>query len=220
MRRRAIVGATVLAAIFALSAPAQVIEFESAGLKYKTLTRRGVTIMFAPLPPQVRGYAAIQVAVSNGSQDRVTIPPEQFEYKLADGTVVPASGAESVISSLIQRASRDDVIKLVTAYEAGLYGIVRFRSTNGYEKRRQAALAEVSSTKLKAAAAASAIAYIGEELRAGASTDGVVFFYTNGRSLEGGNLVVRAINEVFDFYVDEDRPTRHLELRSSDPPSR
>ena len=37
---------------------AQVIEFENRGLKYQTLTRNGVTIMFAPLATRVRSYAA------------------------------------------------------------------------------------------------------------------------------------------------------------------
>ena len=46
---------------------AQIIEFESGGLKYKTLTHNGVTIMFASLPTHVREYAILQVAISNGS---------------------------------------------------------------------------------------------------------------------------------------------------------
>ena len=45
----------------------QVLEFESGGLKYKALTRGGVTIMFAPLPTRVLGYTILQVAISNGS---------------------------------------------------------------------------------------------------------------------------------------------------------
>src|SRR3974390_1143583 len=45
---------------------AQAIRFESGGLQYQTLTRSGITIMFAELPVEVREYAVLQVAVSNG----------------------------------------------------------------------------------------------------------------------------------------------------------
>ena len=37
-----------------LAAPAQVIRFESGGLNYQTLSRGGLTAMFAHLPSQVR----------------------------------------------------------------------------------------------------------------------------------------------------------------------
>ncbi len=46
---------------------AQVIEFESNGLKYQTLTKNGLTIMVASLPSHVRQFTILQVAVSNGS---------------------------------------------------------------------------------------------------------------------------------------------------------
>lgn len=211
-----------MASVLSLGMPAivrsQVIEFESSGLKYRTLTKRGVTIMFAPLPAQVRGYAAVQVAVSNGSQDRVTISPLNFWYRFADGQLVQAGSAEAVVGELIERGSRGDVIKLVTAYEQGLYGIVRFRSTNGYESRRQAALAEVTNTRLKAAAAASAIAFTEEQLQPGASTDGVVFIPTQGRTLDRGWLIVKAVNEVFDFHLEEHLlPNKELQTRDSPP---
>jgi hypothetical protein len=62
------------------SASAQVIEFESGGLKYLTQTKNGVTVMFAQLPVQVREYAVIQVAVSNGSTNAWTVRPEDFAF--------------------------------------------------------------------------------------------------------------------------------------------
>ena len=37
---------------FLFSANAQLIEFESGGLKYQALTKDGLTIMVAPLPTQ------------------------------------------------------------------------------------------------------------------------------------------------------------------------
>ena len=65
------------------------------------------------------------------------------------------------------------VIMLVGVTGAALYGMTRLRPTNGYESRRQQYLAEVSSTRIKAAAAASAIALVQTKLVAGQSTDGV-----------------------------------------------
>lgn len=180
-------------------ASAQVIEFESGGLKYQTLTRRGLTIMYAHLPTQVRQWIILQVAVSNGSPAECTVQPERIEYRRKDGSVLRADTANFVIRSLMDRAGRNDVIRMVSAYELGLYGMQRFRSTNGYEQRRQAALAEVSSAKVKAAAAASAIAFVQTKLKPGESTDGAVFFPAAGKSLGAGRLVVTAGGEVFEF---------------------
>jgi hypothetical protein len=90
------------------------------------------------------------------------------------------------------------VIKLVTTYESAYYGISRMRSTNGYEQRRQAALAE-TSTKLKAAATASALALVTTKLAPGESTDGAVFFPTDGKALGPGHLEVRTNTDVFAF---------------------
>jgi len=50
----------------AASLPAQIIDFESNGLRYKTLTKSGVTVMFAYLPSRVKEYSIMQVSVSNG----------------------------------------------------------------------------------------------------------------------------------------------------------
>ena len=58
-------------------AHAQVIEFESGGLKYQTLTKNGVTVMFAHLPTHVHEYAILQIAISNGAQAPCTIRPEE-----------------------------------------------------------------------------------------------------------------------------------------------
>ena len=185
--------------LLAFSLPAQVLDFESNGLHYKTLTRNGFTIMFATLPSHVRDYSILQVAISNGSPISWTIKPEDFRYQRADGRLSPASSALSVVSGLIDKANRHDVIKLVSAYEAGVYGNTRFQSTNGYEVRRQNALAEVGSTRLKAAAAASAIALVPTRLTPGQSTDGAVFFPGNGKPLVPGKLVIHAAGEDFVF---------------------
>lgn len=182
-----------------LCLPAQVIEFESNGLRYKTLTRNGVTVMFADLPVHIRDYGVMQIAVSNGSPISWTIKPEDFTFRRDDGEVLQASPAQDVVVSFIKHSSRQDVIKLVSTYEAGLYGNTHMKSTNGYEARRQNALAEVSSARLKAGAAASAIVLAPIKLRSGESTDGAIFFPGAGKTLGSGHLVVRFAGETFDF---------------------
>jgi len=195
-------GVGVLAfALGVLRLQAQVIEFESNGLKYQTLTRSGVTIMFAVMPQHLHEYAIIQAAVSNGSAGPYIIRPEDFTYVRFDGSVVRGASAHNVIMMLGQKGSANDVIKLVTSYESAIYGNQKLKSTNGYEQRRQAAIA-MGSTRLKAAAAASAMAMVQTKLAAGESTDGAVFFPTDGKPLGPGRLVVRTNTDTFDFRSD------------------
>lgn len=193
---------TAVLLLAALAGWSQAIEFESGGLHYQTLTKNGLTIMFAHMPAHVRDYAILQLAVSNGSSSVHSIRPEDCAYKLQDGTLLRAAQARTVVDSFLHRASRNDVIKMVSTYELSLYGLSRFQSTNGYEQRRQSALAEVSSGKLKAAAAASAIAFVASKLTPGQSTDGAVFFPMSGRPVGPGKLVVSVGAEVFEFQPD------------------
>ncbi|HEY1239235.1 MAG TPA: hypothetical protein VGF16_01710 [Bryobacteraceae bacterium] len=192
---------TLVLALASSPALAQVIEFEQNGLKYQTLTKNGVTVMFAPLAPHIQGYAILQVSVSNGSAGPYIIKPENFFYLRGSGETIEASPARSVIDMLIEKGSRSDVIKLVATYETAFYGISRMRSTNGYEQRRQAALAE-TSTKLKAAATASALALVLTRLAPGESTDGAVFFPTDGKSLGLGHVEVRTNTDTFQFKTE------------------
>jgi hypothetical protein len=198
--RRQLTRALVLGAlILSLNGSAQVIEFESGGYRYQTLTRNGLTIMFASLPSLVTRYAVLQVAISNGSPVAHTLRPEDFVFHSADGSVLAGSQARSVVSEMVDKAGRGDVVKLVTAYEQSLYGNDKYKATNGYEQRRRYALAEVSSTKIKAAAAASAIAFVPTKLAPGESTDGAVFYQTNGKQLGAGTLRIRAAGSLFEF---------------------
>ena len=144
------------AALFVPIVSAQIIPFESNGLLYKTLTKGGVTVMFAYLPAHLREYSIMQVSLANGSPISWTVKPEDFSYRQPDGTVWQASPALSVVNNLLAKAGRHDVIKLVTTYERGVYGNEHMQTTNGYESRRQSALAEGVSARLKAGAAASA----------------------------------------------------------------
>ena len=182
---------------------AQVIDFESNGLHYKTLTRNGITVMFASLPVHIRDYDIMQIAISNGSPISWTVKPEDFSVRKTGGGAFQASPAVDVVNSFIKKSGRQDVIKLVSTYEAGLYGNTHVKSTNGYEVRRQNALAEVSSARLKAGAAASAIVLAPIKLRPGESTDGAIFFVGAGRNLGPGRLVVRIAGETFDFELAE-----------------
>ncbi len=179
--------------------PAQVIDFESNGLHYKTLTKGGMTVMFAYLPAHVKQYSIVQVSISNGSPVSWTVKPEDFSYKGQDGSVSQASPALSVVNTLLASASRHDVSKLVTTYENGLYGNIKMQTSNGYERRREDALAQGASARLRAGAAASAIALVATKLASGQSTDGAVFFATNGRLLGPGTMVVHAAGELFEF---------------------
>jgi len=192
-------GALGLSFLFLLqSAGAQVIEFESRGLKYQTLTRSGVTIMFALLPSHLREYTILQIAVSNGSAGPYVIRPEDFYYLRNRGDRVEAVSAQSVIAMLMQKGTATDVIKLVNTYETAIYGIPNMKSTNGFEMRRQNALA-FGSSKLRAAATASAVALVTTKLAPGDSTDGAVFLPIETKALGAGHLQVRTNTDIFDF---------------------
>lgn len=181
---------------------AQVIEFESNGLKYQTLTQSGVTLMFAALPARLHAYAIIQVSVSNGSSGPYVIRPEDFTFERGSGGgAVRAAAAGSVVQVLSKSGGRSDVLHLVTAYENSLYGVLKMRSTNGYEQRREAALL-FGSSHFRAAAAASAIALVQTKLLPGQSTDGAVFFPSAGKALGPGRVIVRTNTDVFEFRAD------------------
>jgi len=198
--------ALVLSLGFAAATHAQIIEFDSGGLKYKAMTRNGITVMFASLPLRVLDYSVLQVAISNGAPVSWTVKPEELSFERADGKVIQALPARTVVGSLIDRAGRGEVIKLVGAYEASLYNNAQIHSTNGYEARRRSAFADIGSAKLKAAAAASAIAMVTTKLAPGQSTDGAVFFPNQSKPLGAGKVIVTTAGETFVFPVEAERP--------------
>jgi hypothetical protein len=187
---------------------AQIIEFESGGLKYRTLTRGGVTIMWAHLPMHIKEYAVLQVAISNGSPVSWQVKPQDFKFEKSEGGSMIALPAATVVQQLMDRAGRGDVIKLITAYESALTGNTRVHSTNGYEERRQDAQAALGGGKFRAAAAASAIAFVATKLLPGQSTDGAIFYPNSGKPLGAGKLIVNAAGEMFEFPVDVEAHTR------------
>jgi hypothetical protein len=204
--QRVLRGAAIAAALgglCAVAARAQVIEFYSAGLRYVTQTKNGLTVMYAEMPLQIRGYAVAQVAVINGSEQVQTMQPAAFSFRLPDGREVRATAEHKFVAEMFEHGGRGDVIKLVTTYEKALYGAERIRSNNGYEQRRQAALAMGGSAGVKAAAAASAIALVRTKLKPKDSTDGAVFFYNYGKALGAGTLRAQVGSEYFEFPVTE-----------------
>ena len=163
--------------------------------------------MFAPLPTRVLGYTILQVAISNGSVTSWSFKPEDFRFQSDSGKSIQAVSAGTVVKQLLDHASRGDVGRLISAYESALFGNAQVHSTNGYESRRQDYLA-LGSTKLKAAAAASAIALVTTKLLPGQSTDGAVFYPSGGKPLGSGRLIVNAAAEVFEFPVEVETPQR------------
>ena len=175
------------------------------------MTQSGVTVIVTPLPNTIREYAVMQVAISNGASVSWTVKPDDLSFQRSNsGTGGAGSGGENiralpastVVGELLAKGGRSDVIKLVAAYENSLFNNARIHSTNGYESRRQNAFAEFGSSKLKAAAAASAIAMSTTKLAPGQSTDGAVFFPHQGKPLGAGTLTVKTAGEVFVFPME------------------
>jgi hypothetical protein len=197
------IGLAAAAFLLAAAAFAQVIEYQENGEKYQTLSHKGLTVIITHLPVQIEGYGLIQVSISNGSQIHWTVKPEEFEY-VRGSDIINGVNADAVVNIMLEHASSGDVVKLITSYERSLYAIPNMRSNNGYEQRRQGALAFGTSQKLRAAAAASAITLAQVRLAPGESTDGAVFMHLpkDPKSLTGGHLVLHSEGETFEFNPD------------------
>lgn len=199
--RRFGVSLGLLLAAAALSA--QVIEYEANGMKYQTLSHKGLTIIVTHMPNQVAGFGLVQVSISNGSDFYWTVQPEDFSYIKQD-VPLTAISAGQVVDVLLDKGSHADVVKLVTSYENSLYAIPHMKANNGYEQRRQSAMSIGINAKLKAAATASAIALAQVRLAPGQSTDGSIFIPLTHevKALTGGHLVFKAQGETFEFNAD------------------
>ncbi len=177
------------------------IEFQSHGLDYEALTKNGVTVMFAPMRQHISSFNVVQVTVTNGSLVSWTVKATDFSFTRQDGTALPTVSADYVVETLLARANRNDVIKLQLLYENSIYALSNFRSTNGYEQRREAAMAQFVNKGFKAAAAASAITFVATKLKPGDSTDGAVFLEnrTKEKDLGTGRFVAHTCGEIFAF---------------------
>ena len=175
--------------------------FESHGLEYDALTRNGITVMFAQLPSRLKEFSIVQITVTNGSLVSWTVKPDEFVFVRSDGSTLNSVSADFVVAELLSRADRDDVIKLQLLYENSISGLANYRPTNGYEKRRQAAMAQFVNRGFKAAAEASAIAFVPTKLKNGDSTDGAIFFANRSKekTMGAGRLIARTCGETFIF---------------------
>src|SRR5580698_11665714 len=180
---------------------AQVIEVQSNGLTYQTLTKSGISVMFNHLPGNLHQYTIVQVAVSNGSQGPYIIRPEDFTFERTAGEKIRAVPARTVIEMLRQKANGNDAIKLVTTYENGIYGSPQPQALKGYESRREAAIAG-GGNKVTTSLIASALALVQTKLAVGDTIDGAVFFPTDGKALGAGRLVVETNTDTFEFNAE------------------
>jgi hypothetical protein len=186
------------------------IQFQSHGLDYEALTKNGITVMFAPLRQHISSFNVVQVTVTNGSLVSWTVKATDFSFTRQDGTPLPTVSADYVVETLLAKANRNDVIKLQLLYEDSIYALSNFRSTNGYEQRREAAMAQFVNKGFKAAAAASAITFVATKLRPGDSTDGAVFLEnrTKEKPLGAGRFVAHTCGEIFGFETYEELKSR------------
>ncbi len=189
-----------LAVLFITSFPsaAQVIQFRSSGLDYQALTKQGLTLMFARMPLTAGRYSVLQIALNNGSVHTWKVEATDFYFESADGMRVRAISEQTVVGDFFRNAGRSEMLELQTVYEKALYSNEHIRSNNGYEQRRKSALA-IGPKGLKAAAAASAIAFVSGKIGPGDSTDGAVFFPTGGRGLGPGRVIAQLGEERFEF---------------------
>lgn len=177
--------------------------FQAHGLEYEAVTKDGITVMYSVLPPQIKEFSIVQVTVTNGSLVSWTVKPLDFSFQREDGSSFTAVSADEVVNALLEKAGRNDVIKLQLLYERSIYSIPNFHSTNGYEQRREAAMAQFVNLRFTAAAAASAIALAPVKLKPGDSTDGAIFFVNRNkeRVLGTGVLIAHVCGQVFTFQV-------------------
>src|SRR5580700_196713 len=117
LRRFAAASAALFAAAYLYG---QVIEYEANGLKYQTLSRKGLTVIVTRMPNHVAGFGLFQVSISNGSEIYWTVQPEDFSY-IKQEVSTAAISAGQVVDVLLDKGSHSDVIKLVTEYENLLY---------------------------------------------------------------------------------------------------
>ena len=117
-----------------------------------------------------------------------TIPGDGLDVQAsADDELGPAAGGDPGLAAerdRLARTLRDTRLQLAMT------------------QRRLAALS-MGSTRLKAAATASALALVQTKLIPGESTDGAVFFPTGGKPLGSGRLVVRTNTDVFEFNEEQ-----------------
>src|ERR1700690_2279618 len=74
----------------------QVIEYEANGMKYQTLSRKGLTVIITHMPNHVAGFGLIQISISNGSDMYWMVQPEDFAYIKNDTPMTAISAGQIV----------------------------------------------------------------------------------------------------------------------------
>src|SRR5580704_12785825 len=69
------------------------IPFESNGLKYRVLTRGGMTIMIARLSTRIRDWEVFEVAITNGTPVSWAVKAEDFRFDREAGSPISALSA-------------------------------------------------------------------------------------------------------------------------------
>ncbi len=185
---------------------AQSIEFPYRGLDYSMTSKGGITVMVAPLSLSLLNYSAAHVWVTNGSKRTIRVEPQFFAAR-ARPLKQPAAGDYQAVSDnvvvgqVMNRARLGDILTLVRAYERNLYGFKNDDAINYYQARKQMALAEGGSRKLRAAAMVSAIVLPKTDVPPGEFREGTVFFATGDTRSEFLGFTARMAGLQFDFSV-------------------
>ena len=159
----------------------QAIEVPYRGLDYAMLSKGGVTVMIAPLDLSILNYSAAHVWITNGSSRSIQVGPQFFTAKARSPKQpqpVELAGLSEglVVREALRRARFGDIMSLVRAYERNLYGFKNPQAVNYYQERKQIAMAEGGSRRMRAAATVSALVLQKTEIPPGEFREGTVFF--------------------------------------------
>ena len=135
------------------------IEFTSHGLEYEALPKRASRDVRVPAATHQR-FQYYSGHRNHGSPVSWTVKPADFSFVRQDGVVLASVSADQVVESMLQKAGRNDVIKLQLLYEDSIMRYRIFARQTDTSSAREAAMAQFVDRGFKAAAAASAITMV------------------------------------------------------------
>jgi len=194
----------VLLLLVCAVASAQSIQFPYRGLDYSMVSKEGLTVMVAPMKLSLLNYSAAHVWVTNGSKAVIRLDPRFFVARarglkqVEPGDFVAISDS-TVVADVMQRASMNDVLVLVRAYEQNLYGFKNDSAINYYQARKQIAAAEGSGRRFRAGAMVSAIILPKTDVPPGEFREGTIFFVMPDKKPEFLGFVARIAELQFTF---------------------
>ena len=185
-------------------AGAQTIAVPYRGLDYSMLSKEGITVMIAPLPLSLLKYSAAHVWVTNGSPRAIQVGPQLFTARARNprhpqAAEFPGLPDGEVVLEVMKRARFGDIMSLVRAYERNLYGFKNPTAVNYYQERKQVAMAEGGSRRMRAAATVSALVLQKTEIPPGEFREGTVFFATGDKKSEFVEFSARLGDHSFLF---------------------